>query len=229
MIFRFGSFVFILFIFLVSCSDRNNRWIWKDLNGKPRKIVESYHETEIRSGNWEVLDIEDHLIISFDKKGVWLTTEIFDEDNELVYRLVPEYDGRKMTGQAFYDGEGNLESQLVMKNRSKNLIGFTRLDEYEDVIGAGTIFLKNGRPIKEIHEERDGEGTGDVFSVIYEYTNRGDIQGQVYVDEDGDTTLYRKFRYLEYDKRNNWIRRIEYHSPDAGEPEYIVIREIAYK
>jgi len=214
-----------LALVLASCSN-NSQWNRMGLNGKAKRVIETYNQTSLISDEWQITDIENYMEYSFDKKGILVATDIYNEDNELIYKLVPVYNHNDMIEQEFYNGDGELQNKMIYKNSSRNLIGFSQVDENDDIIGAGTIFMEKGRPIKEIHEARGY--SDEVLMVLYEYDNKGLVVKQVYVDQEGDTTMYRKYKYLDYDNRRNWIRRLDYHSPLSEQPEYLVIRKIEY-
>ena len=126
----------------------------------------------------------------------------------IVDLLYSKYGGLTRKDSLFYDNEGNrIEKKSYELNQLRNIWRY----EYD----------KQGRATTElIYVNKDNL----LNKYSYLYDKNGNVIELIKHDGDGNLVFHLKYE-LEFDEKNNWIRRIEYNENVA---EFIIERDITY-
>ena len=221
-------FLLLLTFITISCS-KNNEWVRNGLHGKVKSINEKYYDAENKFGAWTYGDSSSYGLIhySFTNKGDYNGTEYYD-NGKLCFKYIPKHKDGKLIEVCQYDQDGKLINNMKINQISAEVEEATSFDEnglkkskcksyYKNNIfigGEDSIFEK-GKP----NGKKIGKAAID---------SKGNIQSYLVVDEKGKEESYKRFEYLEFDKMNNWIKRISFSSRNSKKPNNLIIREIEY-
>lgn len=90
-------FLSVLFYMLTSCNQGVPSLKFEGLNGKVQSVRESKYEAVEKFGEAIPDELEQVLILDFDKDGHLLKHFLYDDDGELMYGWEQSYDGDIVT------------------------------------------------------------------------------------------------------------------------------------
>ena len=214
---------------LTSCSN-NSDWNRFGLNGKIKTYLERKYEAEKKFGEWENGDIKyyGHYRVSFDSEGNCQWIEYLDEDNELSGKLIPQIENGKLIEESYYDEDGELIKKTKVIHNSKDELELIAFNEDGEKTSQEKLYFANNRVIKQEYQTFEDDKVKEEYSVVFEYDKNGHLISQKQTDRKGEITYFLKFKYIDFDEKNNWTKRLEYDSEEGEKPENIVIREYEY-
>jgi hypothetical protein len=193
-----------------------------------KSCLERTYEVERKFGKWENGDIEyyGHTKFSFDKNGNYLEIEELDDDGRLRWKIIPTREKGKIIKESNYDDEGKLVSETKISLFSSKEIESEIFDNENSLIGKVKTYRERGKNIKRTYTQFEENELKNEYTTTWKYDNDGNIIEIKLINKKGEIQLFEKYEYLEFDKHNNWIRKLSYE--DKEEPKNIVIREIEY-
>ena len=225
------SFCFTLLILISACSGgaSGTDWDRMALNGKVKSFEENSHETEMKSGEWQVGQPRPYGrgITHFDTNGNFLSSEVYDNELGLVFSYKSKIVEGIVTEEASYDKDGNLRGKTVLDRKSASKLVFMNYDLDGNKTGEGVTLMENGLIVKQEVEYLLDDGSTDKFITTYQHDENGNVIRQKQTNKAGDLTFDFRYEYLEFDEQNNWTKKLEY-SEDVEEPGGIVIRKYEY-
>ena len=212
----------------VSCSNTNERKNF-GLNGNVKSCFERLYEVEKKFGRWENGDTEynGHYQVIFDKEGKYQEINYYDSYMDLIGKQLPTREKGKVSEEIYYDEYGELQNKTMIKHISKNEIDFESFNSDGEKTVHGKYIQEGGKIMKQsytfIMQDNDEDET---YTISFEYDKEGNLIYQKQTNKKGEIVSYVKFEYLDFDKKNNWTKRLMYEDDD--EPKNIAIREIEY-
>ena len=183
-------------------------------------------------------------INKYSDKGILKELNYYNPDGSLHTKEIFEYDANgdytgtinyfntyfayksRLFGRGYYDDKYKDSDSVTYKEVNHyNSNGNKKVEnEYgpDGTLNSSNIYSYNSNAslIEHIWYERGGHL---IFKIINRYNTRGDILEENHYYPDGSSTF--TYRYVEYDKKDNWFRRIKF----ANEkPINITEREIVY-
>lgn len=191
----------------------------KDIRNYDNKVkLDSVYE--YKSNN----NLDNNYIFKYDDRGNNIEGIWYKSDGSLDDRYTYKYDdkGNKVEYKE-YNSDGILEEEYTWKyNDNGNII-----EKYR--------YNFDGKLEKEYTWKYDDNGNLVEFNIynsdgkleeyiILEYDDNGNLVEDIWYNSDG--SIYKKYTYkFKFDKKNNWIERIEYIDDT---PNSIIEREIEY-
>jgi hypothetical protein len=223
-------FIFLVISgFITSCSKICD-WNRFGLKGKVKVYFEKHYKPQMKFGQWENGDVEyfGHNKVSFDSDGNYQWIDYLDSDFKLLGKVIPSREKGEILDESYYDYEGKLFSKTNFTTNSNNELELSGYDKDGNKIFQGKSIFKNGRiHITENQTFKDGKIVNEL-KITFEYDNDGNLISQKHTNKSGKIMYYTKYKYLSFDKYNNWIKRLDYDSENGKEPKAIEIREYEY-
>jgi len=227
-----------IILFSQSCSYNtdwiyNSEWISEGMKGKVYSVRESHYRPEFKFGSWqsgEQVHNYHRTITSFDNKGRALEIIAYwDEDEEsIISKRTLSWEKDKLVEYISYQGDGEIDELARYNYISKNIINAKTYNDSNDLILNQELILKDNRMLKSIESFLpDGIKLNRIETGTWEFNNNGNLIVLKYVNETGSTVWYRKFEYLEFDRKKNWTKRLVF-MKDKSIPDLLTIREIDY-
>lgn len=197
--------------------------------GKVKSCLERIYKADKRFGKWENGDIEDygHHRTKFDKNGYYTEIEYIDDEGELIAKTLPTREKEKIIEEITYDEHGKVEIIEKISFISNNEIEIETFDKNGNKLRVGKMYRSNNKNTKAIFTQYIDGKPAMGHTTTWEYDKNGNIISQKITDKKGQILSYQKYEYIEFDKQNNWIKRLVYNEDDDN-PENIIIRELEY-
>lgn len=141
-------------------------------------------------------------------------------------KIIPRRENETIVEEVVYDGDGELESKILINEKSNTEVETETFDAENKKIEQGIITRKDGRAIKVVRTTlEDGKESGTT-TMLLDYDKNGNPISQKRTDENGEVDVNAKYEYTEFDKKGNWTKKLTYEN--SKEPTNISIREIEY-
>jgi hypothetical protein len=237
-------FILTVTIFVVGCSENNiKNQKFLGAKGNPKSIKETKYEAVEKFG--EVIEgvVDEVIRYEFDKSGNIQKLTHYDDDGDVVFSISYVFEDGECIETKSYQKYNNIVSTSSLKNRtSKNETWerktsdgkiTTSYSEYDKL--TRTTITKDSENIIVSKEEQIIDNKGNLVEikvyneekVVYWYKSKFDdnsqeIERKMLVGYDEGIFTY---KYDSFDKKGNWIKRVEYKD---GKIESLTIREIEY-
>ncbi len=228
--------IIVVALFLVSCSSSND-WKKAGLKGRVKSLeVTRYRAIMNDDDEWE--KVKDgfvyKVVTEYDKKGYYTTEENYNEDDELLRRSEPERNKKNQLVEVTnYNRDDEVESVSEIEIISPNSHEFKLSDNDDNILAKGESEFKKNRLVRHEYTSYHMGEKEFRYSAEFEYNKKGMVvevktKHKTY-GEYGDSFKYTtEVEYLEFDKRKNWTRSIEYDEDEEEESGILVEREIEY-
>jgi hypothetical protein len=215
-------------------------------------LIQEY-EVEQKFGKLEAGDLKyypDQTKIDFDKKGKYVEYTKLDKKGKIMGKTIPRRENDKIVEEIEYDENGKQESikkiNHVSNNESHIIYDYKDYNDNKRTLKIRQ-YLKRGKLIRQDVKRYDKDILQDSSIYLFEY-KKGKLKKQEIKEYSNDTlrsnpiflfeydkngncieqqldkTVIR-YEYLEFDAKNNWIKRVEYKD---DKPECMYIRQIEY-
>lgn len=227
--------IYLLSLFLISsglfisCS-KNNDLNSFGLKGNVNTYLEKYYEPVMKFGEWGKGKIKNfgHNKYSFDKTGNYQWIEFLDDSNQLSYKLIPTREDGKIVEESYYDNDGSLLLKSKFTHISNSEFKFITYNKEGNKTSQGRALYMNNKIKYQDFQSFENNKIVDEYKTTFEYDKYGNLLSRKRSNKKGEITYFIKFKYLSFDKNNNWTKRLEYDSEKSEEPNTIVIREYDY-
>lgn len=228
-------FIILLFIFLLSCSEKKkNGSVDEHMFGSVKSISDNNYLANIQFGVIQKDSLLNSVVKQYDEYGK-LINEIFYKGEGKIFAskiLFDEYENKiKEINPKF---AFNFEFKYKVSENGKVI----EENKYilDELMGHKTIykFDERGYKIEEdryvslgdiLSDEDDGNDRNFKIKIICRNDENGNMTEQK-IYNDNDSLLYQStFNYSEFDKKKNWMKRIEL---ENNIPKKITEREIEY-
>lgn len=218
----------VVFGMFSSCENKTD-WSLYALEGKVKKYTENYYEPETKFGEWQKGKPQEYgnYSVTFDTGGMYNGMDFLDENNELRERLIAKIENGKVLEELRYDKDGKSVGVTKFTYLSDSNFEFISYDQDGEIIGEGTSFLENDKVIRRDYKVINKGKISIEFRTTFEYNTKGNISALYQKDEKGDTTSY-TYKYIEFDEKKNWIKRLDYSQENNEIPEKVVVRTYEY-
>ena len=143
-----------------------------------------------------------------------------------MWKQSPVREEGKVSEEICHDEYGELQSKTIIKYISKNEIDFESFNSSGEKTGHGKYIREGGKIMKQIYTFTQYSDEVETYTISFEYDKKGNPIYQKQTNKKGEIVSYVKFEYLDFDEKNNWIKRLMYEDDDN--PKNIAIREIEY-
>ena len=237
-------FILTVTFFLVGCSGNNiEKQKFLGAKGNPKSIKVTKYEAVEKFGEVIEGDIDEVIRYVFDKSGNFQKITHYDDDGDVVFYISYVFENGECIETKFYQKYNNTTTISSLKNRTsknetwerKTFDGktTTSYSEYDKL--TTTIITKDSENNIVSKEEQVRDNRGNfveikVFNeekVTYWYKSKFDDNSQEIerkMLEGYEEGIY-TYKYDSFDKKGNWIKRVEYKD---GEIKSLTIREIEY-
>jgi YD repeat-containing protein len=217
-------------VLLSSCAKRTD-WNMFGLRGEVKSYKETHYQPEKKGDTWQKgAKMEyGHSKVTFEKTGKYTSMEFIFNDNTLLEKMVPERKGESIV-EYRYDSEGKVIGRSEIENISEEEFAFISYDEKGKKISEGSTFFKNHAVVKQELEIFNPSGeVRDKVIVTFKYDDDGNLVSHKQTNGNGDVPYHYRYKYLEFDKYNNWIKRLDYsHEGKGNIPERMAVRSYEY-
>lgn len=231
-------FLSVLFYMLTSCNQGIPSLKFEGLNGKVQSVRESQYEAVEKFGEAIPDELEQVLILDFDKDGHLLKHFLYDDDGELMYGWEQSYDGDIVTQTKNYSWREKQPTitELLSHDKHHYDYKFTSKDTtytYVANVVEEKLYRKftynNSDTEVEIWFNKNGQvleqkqtGNGELtFWVVNKYNEDRMLTESEYR---GNYPSQMSLKYKEFDSKGNWTTAIMF----DGDDTYVVKREIKY-
>lgn len=185
------------------------------LQGNVRSATLSYYPAIQKDGEWQP-EHEDsckyRVKISFRINGECRESLYLLPDGKETARTSPTFKDGRMTEEISYDGNGDIFLKTKFNKIDEYNVGFKAYDKNNELIDEGTIEY-------------------NVFGFTKLYTRKASKSTLFYDDKNNLTTIVHSgknrntvtIKYLEFDHKKNWTKRVE-----MAKDTSLVTREIVY-
>ncbi|MEO1263765.1 MAG: hypothetical protein AAFZ15_33465 [Bacteroidota bacterium] len=230
------SLVFFLSIILSSCSQGYRGFQTERLNGKVKSFTEYKYEAVKKSGQWEAtkeLAIPSKTVCIFDGKDIVEQSMFYELDGiDTSVRTIFKHDKKgNVISQIAYDAEGKENSRLEITKKDElgRVVEGLVLQEPHDTVSHARYEWENGRIKSSTFDQHHTRYT-NVF--IKEYNEQGLESGfvtKLMVDGALEHEGRYSTTYLAFDKKKNWIKKLDTGEKDGKVDAVVTKREIIYK
>ncbi|MDP2335165.1 MAG: hypothetical protein Q8N05_01710 [Bacteroidota bacterium] len=210
-IFKLTLFITVLFLSACSGKKAKNDLTKENIRGRVSKITESKYTGVEKFGEIQKDSLLSQFIYKFDRKGMriynkasddarWklvyddmhnlIELNSYNEDGSLDYKSIHEYDemGNQIEGN-IYRSDGSLIAKQTYK------------------------FDKKGYKIEETYVNFSiykTPGAGSGWKYTYKYDEKGNMIEKIWYYSSGNIGSITTYKYDEYDKTGNWIKKAEF-------------------
>ncbi|MDH6306825.1 hypothetical protein M2459_002159 [Parabacteroides sp. PF5-5] len=231
-------------VFFVGCSESNKNQKFLGLKGNPKSIKETKYDAFEKFGEVIEDDIDEVVLYEFDKTGNFQKIVCYDGDGDMKYSITNIFKNGECIESKFYQKYNDVTSTSNLKNRTsksetwerktsdgKITTSYSEFDKLKT-----TIITKDSEDNVVSKEEQTKDNKGNIIEfkvyngedVAYWYKSAFDDKSQEIEKKilagGYDEGIY-TYKYDSFDKKGNWIKKIEYKD---GEIESLAIREIKY-
>lgn len=224
------SHLFLLTVFIVSCSSNNdNDWKRNGLNGKVKSCFEKVYKVENKFGEWTKGDIEyyGHNKLLFTQNGSYKSFEIYDNAGNLFMKSATKYENNLLVEETIFDQNGKLLNTTKFNHISNRKLEYQTYNNGE-MSAKAESFLSDGKITNGSITTFENKKATNEKKYTYDYDSNGNLLTKIYLNEKGEISSYERYELIEYDKQNNWTKKLLYRSEAAKSPENMIIREIEY-
>lgn len=213
---------------LMSCSKVTD-WDKFGVKHEVREYSEKHYLPVKKDGNWEKGEIAffGHHKVSFDEDGNYLRMKYFDDTDKFAGEVVPKRQDDKVIEESFYFRDGTLLNKTAIKHVSDNIQSYIVYDGQGKKTSEGKFLSKDSKITRQKFKELEGKEFKE-YLTTFTYDNKGNITSRKQVDNDGKVISFTRYEYLLYDVRDNWVKKLEYSSEDASEPDKLIERTYEY-
>ena len=237
-------FILAIAVFFISCSDSNKNQKFLGLKGNPKSIKEIKYDAFEKFGEVIEDDIDEVIHYEFDKTGSIKKIAYYDEDGDMMYSVTNTFKDGVCIESKFYQKYSDATTTSSLKDKTSKSETWemktsdgkitTSYSEYDKL--KTTIITKDSENNVVSKEEQTKDNKGNIIEVkvyneddvVYWYKSTFDDKSQEIEKKmlagGYDEGIY-TYKYDSFDKKGNWIRKIEYKD---GEIESLAIREIEY-
>jgi len=163
-----------------------------------------------------------HYHIKFDKDGFWEEdVEYRGGEMEVVRKLRPVRENRKVTEIKNYDWEDEYIGKTVLKYLSNNTIEWETYDENGNKESFGKDIFSNGLLTERTYTIIS---INESFTTKTDYDKNGIAISYKVTNGNGETISDAKFECIEFDDKGNWIKKLMF----VGDKTMMIKREIEY-
>lgn len=231
-------FLSILFFMLISCNQGIPTLRFDGLNGKVQSVRESKYEAVEKFGEAIPDELEQVLILDFDKAGHPLKHFIYDEDGELIYGWEQSYDGDEVTLTKNYGWREKEPSVTELLSCGKTHCDYKYTDKdttytyttniFEDKLYRKFTYNNSDTEVElwfnkkgQVLEQKQTKKGELIFWLVNKFNNDYLL---VETEYRGSYPSQSSFKYTEFDSKGNWTTAIMF----EGEDTYVLKREIKY-
>ena len=253
----YGKYIILIigvsFIF-VECSPHDNEYDERKKSGLKGnvktclthynsigKVCDTVYGTVCGFESERVTTITRNIFLSdletFNRKGQIEKTEYFnrEEDMKLSSYEIPIREKGVVIGDIRYTEEHKISYRINYHNISDSIVAYEVFDERGEKTSYGkTIsqYNENRNIIRRLHiqhkfDSDEGEDNALYEEHIFQYDeSQNIISMKSYIQDEFDSYVW--YEYLEFDKKGNWIKAIEYNGEGRDDPKFTIVREIDY-
>ncbi|MEM6718138.1 MAG: hypothetical protein AAF611_02380 [Bacteroidota bacterium] len=215
---------------LSACSNSSKTdWDLYELNGKVKTYLESYFEPVQKFGEWQTGKPQEfgNYSVTFTEDGTYKQMDFFEKNNKLRERVIAKQENGKVVEELKYNEDGDFRGKTSYTYLSDTKVEFVSYDENGEEIAMGKTYLKDGKIVRrEFKTLYNGRIEYELrVKFMYDANGRSTAIEQSYGEGESKTT---KFEYLEFDKQNNWTKRLDFVDDNTETPEKIVTRTYEY-
>ena len=231
-------FLSIAFGTFISCTQGVPSLKFDGMFGNVQSVRESKYEAVEKFGEAIPDELEEVLILEFDKKGHLLKNFVYDDEGDLIYGWEQVYDGDVVIQSKNYNWREKepVVTELISHDKGCYTYRFTSKDttySYSQNLFEDKLYRKitdtKGTSVSEIWFNKKGQfveqkeiRNGElVFWIIRKYNEQGMLTEE---ELRGDYPNRRTIKYTEFDTKGNWITAIMFDDGDA----YVLKRDIKY-
>ena len=231
-------FLSISFFMLTSCNQGIPSLKFNGMNGKVQSVRESKYEAVEKFGEAIPDELDEVLILDFDKDGHLLKRFLYDEDGELMFALEQSFDGDIVTQTKNYGRREKKPSitELISHDKTHYNYKFTSKDTtytYVTNVVKDKLYRKYTYNISDTEVEIWFNKKGRVLEqkqtsngeLILWIVNKYNDDSMLAESEDrGSYPSHMSLKYIEFDSKGNWTKAIMFEDDDT----YLLKREIKY-
>jgi len=222
-----GIILFVVaHLMLHSCSSSPTILDRFNLKGPVKKMtVEQFTAIE-NDGEWKKGEISDYgnYIMKFDRKGNLENMEYTNADGETRMELIPEYEDGEIAEEIMYNKEGKEISHTKFNRISEEELRFKGYNTKGERVNKGKSIFEDNLIVKQEFEDN----YGNELKTHFKYNRNGELTEQKQVDAEGEIIFHALFEIIEYDKKKNWIKALQFDMDNEDEPVFIIVREFDY-
>jgi len=224
---KFFSFIIVLGLFS-SCSKYNDR-NRLCLNGKVKICLIRGYEPVKQFDKWDAGPIKSsgHVRMFFDEAGNEYKEELVDGNNQLHFKILSQHDEKNIRHDIGYNEKDSIVFKRTL-SLSKNKLISDIFDHNGQIKFVDTIFYKKNKIRKEISLALKNDSITDVKISIYEYDKKNNIISIKQIKASGEISHYTKYRYIDFDQKNNWTKRLNFDGRNPEEPGVVETRVFEY-
>lgn len=218
------SMLIIVFVILISCS-KNTRTDWEkfELKGNVKSFTEYHYDTKLEGGEWvqdELSNFGSHTNF-FDRDGNYTNREVFNVDNKLTEKISVKKEHGKLVEEIIYNAADEVLGKMVIHTDTNDELVYSTFDKDDALTMKGRMQYKNNRLERQDIQFFENLGETRKIVTFFEYNEKGNVSKHIQLSERGDTTHILKYKYVKFDKYDNWTERFEY-------PRTVITRTYEY-
>ena len=200
------------------------------LHGRVKSTREHSYHPKLINDQWinGAAHTEGNQLFLFDEEGKYTEMVVTDSLGTIIMKLVPSYKNNKIGTEKIYDRDGKLLQTITMKWLSPTIVESVNKDADGKKINEGKTTYRNNR-VQHVSYRvyKDNIVTGE-FSAVLTYNTDNQLLSHKTTDSEGVITSFKEYRYLAFDRSNNWTKMLVYDAKSDKNPETIVIRQLDY-
>ncbi|MDD3079938.1 MAG: hypothetical protein PHH37_12665 [Paludibacter sp.] len=222
-------FIIIVIVGLFSscskCDDRTRI----GFNGKVKVCLIRGYEPIKQFDEWDAGTIKSsgHIRMFFDEAGNEYKEELVDGNNQLHYKILSQHDEKNIRHDVGYDEKDSIIFKRTL-SFSKNKLVFSIFDNDGQKKFVDTVFYKKNKLKKEISIALKNNSIIDAKITMYEYDKNNNIISEKQIKPSGEISFYTKYKYIEFDEKNNWTKRLDFDGKNPEKPELVETRVFKY-
>ena len=231
-------FFTILLLGLTSCNQGVPTLKFEGLNGKVQSVRESRYEALEKFGEAIADELDEVLIMDFDKAGHLLRYFLYDEDGDRKYGWEHVYEGDVVVQTKNYVGRAEEPSVTELLSNGKTQFDYKYTDKdttytYTSNLFEDNLYRKFTYTASDTEVELWFNEKGQVLEqkqtskgeVLYWALNKyNDDYMLAETEYRGDYPSRISYKYTEFDSKGNWITAIMFQRGNT----YLLKREIRY-
>lgn len=215
-----------------SCTTKNDLER-QGLHGNVKLITENHFEAEKKSETWQkgIPTKYGSYSVAFDSDGNYIWTTYFDEKSELTRKVVLERELGKVVSEKGYDKDGELVGSASITYVSDTETLYKSYKKGEGQTSESKTFYENDQVKRQEIEIFIDLDRSIKLTSIYSYDENRNVstihKTQSETDQE-DIVTTTTYKYTEFDKNNNWTKRLDYTVETPEIPANIAIRTYKY-
>ena len=231
----FTRFVFLICCsVLLSCESTQKDTLKFGLNGDVHYTFSVLYEAQFFSGEWTKGDQTEygHVKMTFSHEGQIEMREQFRfrkgrrNDMRLLFKskYIHNNENPLLEIQTFNES-GELERREVLKKPSKLIDRFEIYDSNDSLVSEVMHHLNGSGIPTEIIVSENKDTT---YVVNIEYDNKNQLLTEITKSIKYDYQDTRRYEYIEFDSKGNWVSALIYNSKEASVPGGFIERKVVY-